>query len=316
MKGLLKANSASSQLITLLGITAASFFLLGLIGTLIVAQVTGVSVTSMAEIGKSGTMTPAMITALRGMQVVQFISLFVVPCVLCSILFSNKPATYLGFKAPHTGWYIFMGILIMIVATPFTNWLGELNKNIQFSDSMEKWINEKETDAQQSIKAVLADRSVTNLVLNLILIAGLAAVGEELLFRGMLQRILIRIFKSPWAGIIISAVLFSALHMQFKGFLPRVGLGVLLGAVYWYSGSLWVAIIAHFVYDAALILLVHFNPAMMEDDHVDISASTLAMSASISFLLVAAILRWMILRSKTRYEEVYAEDLSAKDHPF
>ena len=158
--------------------------------------------------------------------------------------------------------------------------------------------------------------SVNDLIINVICIAGLAAVGEELLFRGMVQRLLIKMFKTPWPGIIITAVLFSAMHMQFYGFLPRFLLGILLGAAYWYSGSLWVAIVAHFVYDALLIVLTYFYPAMLNDES-SVKLGNLALIGSISFVLVALLIEWMRKKTTTTYNEVYADDeVPVKDHPF
>lgn len=316
MKGLLKAKPASSQLITLLGITVASYFFLGLTGTWIITKVTGLNIEDLANIGQTGPINEKMVTAIRGMQAVQFVSLFLVPSLICSYLFSSKPANYLGLKAPGNGGYIPMGVLIMLVAIPFTAWLGLINNNIEFPSSWETWINDKEAEVQKTVEAILAQRTIGNLILNMIFIAGLAAVGEELLFRGMLQRIFTRMFRNHWAGIIVAAILFSAMHMQFNGFLPRFVLGVLLGAVYWYSGSLWVAITSHFVYNGVLLLLVYFAPKVASEQNMGMANSSIALGAAISFLLTAAVLRWVIGHSKTRYEEVYAEELSAKDHPF
>jgi uncharacterized protein len=162
----------------------------------------------------------------------------------------------------------------------------------------------------------LSKHTIKDLVLNIICIAGLAAVGEELLFRGMVQRLFIKIFRTPWPGIIITAFLFSAMHMQFYGFLPRFALGILLGAVYWYSGSLWTAIVAHFVYDALVIVLVYFNPEMLKEGNAP-AATNIALIGSISFVMVVLLIEWMRKKTTTTYAEVYADDdIPVKDHPF
>jgi membrane protease YdiL (CAAX protease family) len=122
-----------------------------------------------------------------------------------------------------------------------------------------------EEEAARQIKFMLQKRNPVELLKNLLFISVFAGIGEELFFRGILQRLLIRVTKNPWMGIILTAAIFSGIHFQFYGFLPRLLLGVLLGAIYWYSGSLWVAILAHFLYDAAIILLVYFNPQMLEN---------------------------------------------------
>ena len=102
-----------------------------------------------------------------------------------------------------------------------------MNRNIPLPENIEQWITKSEADAQRTINLLVSRHTIKDLILNIICIAGLAAVGEELLFRGMAQRLLTKMFKNHWAGIIVTAILFSAIHMQFYGFFPRFALGVL-----------------------------------------------------------------------------------------
>ena len=259
---------------------------------------------------------PEIITFLRGMQVVQFISLFLIPSFLCARFFSTDTKKYLGLKKPSNSFYFLVSVAAMILAIPLVSWLGELNKNVQFPSDIQQWIKSSEEEAAKTVQVLLSKHTVNDLIINVICIAGLAAAGEELLFRGMVQRLLIKMFKTPWPGIIITAFLFSAMHMQFYGFLPRFALGILLGAIYWYSGSLWTAILAHFVYDAFLIVLVYFNPEMLKDES-SVKLGSLALIGSISFVLVVLLIEWMRKKTTTRYSEVYADDdIPVKDHPF
>jgi membrane protease YdiL (CAAX protease family) len=105
--------------------------------------------------------------------------------------------------------------------------------------------------------------------------------------------------------------------MQFYGFLPRFILGILLGVIYWYSGSLWTAILAHFVYDGVLIIAAHQNPEMLNDEAMAAKATNLALIGLISATMVTAIVLWMKNKSTTTYNEVYADDaIPYKNHPF
>lgn len=316
MQGFLKTKPAINQFLILISVVLVSFFVLGLIGTLLLSALTGIGITEMSDMSKVDFSKPGAINFLRGMQLVQFISLFIVPTLICTWLFSENRKKYLWLKKPvHPGFFI-AGVGLMLIAIPFTNWLGQLNQNIPFPAGMEKWMKAQEDEAAKTIQALLSRQTVKDLLLNIFFIAGLAAVGEELLFRGMAQRLLIKIFKSPWAGIIISAAIFSAMHMQFYGFLPRFALGILLGAIYWYSGSLWVAILAHFIYDAVLIVLAWFYPEMLNDDS-KLPVTGLAVAGIISLVLVVLLLIWMKKRTATTYESVYAEDaVPVKDNPF
>lgn len=316
MQGFLKTKPAFNQFLILISVVLVSFFVLGLIGTLVLSSVTGIGITEMSDMSKVDFTKPGAINFLRGMQFVQFISLFVVPTLICTWLFSGNRKKYLWLKQPvHPGFFI-SGVGLMLIAIPFTNWLGQLNQNIPFPSGMEKWMKMQEDEAAETIRALLSRQTLSDLFLNIFFIAGLAAVGEELLFRGMAQRLLIKIFKSPWAGIIISAAIFSAMHMQFYGFLPRFALGILLGAIYWYSGSLWVAILAHFIYDTVLIVLAWFYPEMLNDEN-KLPITGLAMAGTISLALVTLLLIWMKKRTSTTYEAVYADDaVPVKDNPF
>lgn len=315
MKGLLKSKPAGNQFLLLISIALVSFFILGRVGVKILGLITGVSDNAMLDTTKINLSEPVYIAYMRGMQVIQFIALFLIPSIICAELFSTNPKKYLGLKKPSINLYLIAGIAAMIVAIPLVNWLGALNKNIIFPSGIEQWLRSSEDEAARTTQALLSKHTINDLLLNVILIAGLAAVGEELLFRGMVQRLLIKMFKSPWPGIIVTAILFSAMHMQFYGFFPRLLLGILLGAIYWYSGSLWTAILAHFVYDGLLIVLVYFNPEMLNDDTV-VKTSSLALAGSISFVLVVLLIEWMRKKTRATYDEVYADDEPAKNKPF
>ena len=88
------------------------------------------------------------------------------------------------------------------------------------------------------------------------LIAILPALGEELFFRGIVQRIFISWTKNPLLGIIIGAFLFSFMHLQFYGFIPRFYLGIIFGLIYFWSGSIWLPILAHFLNNAAAVIIL------------------------------------------------------------
>lgn len=316
MTGLLKARRPGTQFLVLISIAVFSLFIVGLIGTFILSAITGMDMNTIADTSKWDPENPGTLTLIRGMQVVQFVALFALPAYFCSKLFSTDSPHYLGLKEPSNNNYFLVGSVLMVVAIPFAEYLGLLNRSIPFPASWTAWMKDAATDAERTIKILLSKHTVKDLVLNIIFIAGLAAVGEELLFRGMAQRLLIKMFKNPWVGIIVAAAIFSAIHMQFDGFLPRFALGVLLGAIYWYSGSLWVAMLAHFVYDALLLVLAYSNPGM-EANEGAMKMSNIVLLAIISFTLVVTAILWMKKKSTTRYEEVYAgDDTPVKNHPF
>jgi membrane protease YdiL (CAAX protease family) len=320
MKGLLKTKSGLSQLLLLISICIVSFMVIGFIGSLIAYSMfgKGIGLKEITDLSNFDYNKPGVVDLLRALQVVQFISLFVIPCFICAKLFSTDSKKYLGLKPPSEKGYWLAAFALLILAIPFTNLLGELNKHVSLPKNIEQWMQKSEEEAAKAISALLSRHTIKDLLLNLFFIAGLAAIGEELLFRGMLQRLIGKIFKSPWAGIIISAIIFSAIHMEFYGFLPRFALGILLGAIYWYSGSLYAAMFAHFIYDSFVIVIAWFLPQTMDEKGTaGINITTIAATGAVGLFFVILIMVWMKRRSTQSYASVYADDsVPVKDHPF
>jgi len=296
MKGLLAHRSPLNQLLTLVGIALFSFFTIGLIGTIALQSITGLSVDALADLKPESMNKPGVLTFLRGMQLVQFIGLFLVPSLICARLFSPEPNQFLGFRQPNLRAFWFWSILIMLISLPFIQFIGELNQRIVFPGGLKEWFQSKEKSAENTVKALLSVDTPQDLLLNIFFIAVLAGVGEELLFRGMVQRLLVRRFGT-WVGILVAAALFSGMHLQFYGFFPRFLLGIVLGILYAFSGSLWVAMLAHFFYDAMLITAAYLNPDLIENDSV-VPFVKLILPAMISLLLSIWVIRQMIQRAQ------------------
>jgi len=279
------------------------------IGMLVISNMTGVSIFALSDISKWDPKNPAMLTAIRGMILLQFLGVFLIPSLLFAYFSDPKPGTYLGLKPPVNVGYWIAGIAIMFLAIPLVEYIGVLNKQISFGPGAQAQVKKMEEDAARTIQFMLGDNSLSNLLINLVFIAAFAGIGEELFFRGILQRLFIKSTRSPWAGIIITAFFFSFFHFQFFGFFPRFVLGILLGAIYWYSGSLWPAIIAHFAYDAVILVLAYLNPKMVTDANTPmIDTSYLWIGALVSAVLVAGLLWWMKKNSTNSFQKVYASD--------
>jgi uncharacterized protein len=225
---------------------------------------------------------PKTISVLKLLQGSSTLITFLLPAFLYAyFVYGSQPWDHLGFrKASKSGFYL-LAVLLLLLSMPFDGWLGQVNRAIPLPD----WMIHREKEADQEIIAFLKTGSTAGTLVNLFLIAILPAICEEACFRGALQPILIRICKSPWAGIVLTAIFFSAFHMQFQGFLTRMFLGILLGAVYWYSGSLWVSILAHFFLNGIQVVAVSYYPKFItEDPTVPLSG------AMVSMVLVAVIL--------------------------
>ena len=163
--------------------------------------------------------------------------------------------------------------LLMFISIPALSWIIEINANMvlpNFMSGLEEWMRASEKQAEMLTKAFLTFDGVGSLFYILILVAVVPAVGEELLFRGVLQKIFIQWTKNPHLGIWITAFLFSALHMQFFGFFPRMLLGAVFGYVFLWSKSLWLPILGHFINNGSVVILSYFAPDLMENTDISL----------------------------------------------
>lgn len=200
---------------------------------------------------------PETIRMLKFFQVIQSIGLFIIPPLVLAWLFHGKIAAYLSLNRPVTMVAAMLVVVLVFVVNPAINFTGSLNADMNFPEwlsGVENWMRQSEDTAARLTDAFLKTETTTGLLFNLFMIAVLPALGEELLFRGVVQQVLTRWTRNAHAGIWLAAALFSALHMQFFGFLPRLLLGVLFGYLLLWSGSLWLPILAHFVNNGAAVL--------------------------------------------------------------
>lgn len=152
---------------------------------------------------------------------------------------------------------VFAVIIFMAVNSVFIEWNAQFDFP-DFAEKFERWAREQEDNATQLTQFLTNLGSPGELLLALAVIAVLPAIGEEIVFRGLIQNELYRGTRNIHVSIWFAAVLFSAIHMQFYGFVPRLLLGALFGYLYFWSGNLVLAIIAHFVNNAVSILALYF----------------------------------------------------------
>lgn len=258
------------------------------------------------DIFKMNLEKPGVVTALKWVQAILSIAIFILPSIVFAYLSDRRPFYYLGHKAPQPSSFWWMGVALMLLAYPAASWLNMVNQQIHLPEafeSMEASMRLAEDNAIKLMKAFLDMKSLTDLIAMLFLIAVLPAICEEFFFRGVLQRLFIQISRRPWIGIIITAVLFSAFHGQFFGFFPRLLLGILLGAIYWYSGSIWPAVLGHFVNNAVQVILVYRNKNFIEQEPV-IEPVYVVLSV---FAIIG--ITWFMQRiSHTHFGELYDTD--------
>lgn len=201
------------------------------------------------------------IKSLKLAQFFQSLGMFVIPPFILAYLWSKEPLGYLRINRNPSGEYVLFAVIVMLVAIPAINLLGELNHAIPFPDSLsslENYLIDMEKRAEDLTIRMLDVNSVGGLLVNIGLIAIIPAVGEELFFRGIIQQVLQTNLKSH-AAVWITAIVFSTIHFQFFGFIPRMLMGAFLGYLLVWTKNMWVPIIAHFANNATAVLFYYFK---------------------------------------------------------
>ena len=215
------------------------------------------------------------INTLKWIQLLQTITLFLLPSLILAYLCAKAPWNWLQLDNKVNWKGLLWAIGIMLVALPAINLMSHWNQQMvlpTWLSGVEEWMKAKEAEAEWLTKQFMSVTTISGLLVNLLLMAVLPAVSEEITFRGVLQRLLnfqLSTFNSHLA-IWLTAIIFSAIHMQFYGFVPRMLMGALFGYMFVWTGSLWVPMLMHFVNNGMAVLLYFLaNKAGWEMDKVD-----------------------------------------------
>lgn len=242
------------------------------------------------------------INTLRITLILSQVLTFIIPPLAYPILVKEKPLQYLGFNST-SAWYLLIGFVMMYAILPLNNVFAEWNANISLPESMkniEKIIKILQEQATATTEKLLNIDNIGGLLINLFMIAGLAAFGEELLFRSIIQKSLVKICKNAHLGIFIAAFIFSFVHFEFYGFVPRLVLGLLLGYMFYFSGSVWVPMLMHFTNNATAVVIYYLNNIGVTNIDVETFGQTEFIPLVISIIGVAVLFYFTIrLRNKT-----------------
>jgi membrane protease YdiL (CAAX protease family) len=304
----LKKQSPWIQLVVFGIITMVLAFICTIVGGLVLASYNHMSVADLSALKPEDFARPEYASLAKGFLIVQFFGIFLFPSLLFAWLADSRPLAFCGIRKPQIPNAIWMAAIIMICAYFMVEWLAVINQQIVqhlFGKTAQKWIQDAESERNNTLQNILNMKNLRDLLVSIILVGLLAAIGEEIFFRGILQRIFIQTFKSPWIGILITAAIFSAVHGQFLGFLPRMILGAVLGALYWYSGSLITAMVGHFVFNVVQVFLVYFK--LVDTSQSNQGGAFLFLVGIPSLIIVIFLLNYMRKRSGTTYEEIYYE---------
>jgi uncharacterized protein len=201
---------------------------------------------------------------IRGVLFINHVFGFILPAIFTTILVYKKlVVNYLKLnKLPDlttTG----LAFLLLVVSVPLVQYSYLINKMIP----LPQWMHGLEQDTSKMLEAIITKEYWYEAVINVLLIGVIPAIGEEMMFRGVLQQQLGRIFKNEHVMVWLSAAIFSAIHMQFEGFLARMILGALLGYLFVWTRNLWVPMIVHLLNNGLQIIVMYaanIKPEEME----------------------------------------------------
>ena len=261
-----------TKLLFLLFIIVASFSIFLILGLITAVPFFGIQLSSFQDALNIN--NPDNIGLIKYMQFIQHMGIFVVPPLVAAYVFSKYPISYLSADTKSKFAVYLLATVIIIFAIPFINYTGALNAKMSLPAGFagfEEKIKAMEESAGKMTEAFLNVKSIGGLFVNLIIVALLPAIGEEFLFRGVLLRLFKEWTKNKHVAILISAFLFSAVHFQFYGFLPRFLLGALFGYLFVWSRNIWVPVTVHFINNGLAVILYYF----MHDTELYEKADTL-----------------------------------------
>lgn len=253
-----KENSPFVQMVLLFVYAIAGMFLFGGLALAIIYALYGSDVFNQVLTSSIND------KSVDGFKILQSLStpigMMLVPALFLAFREKIKISKFYPLQKPK--WQLIaIAFLIALVSNPFLEWSSLINQKMVLPDflkGLESWMKEKEDAMALVMLKLITVKSVWGFIVNLIVIAVLPAIGEEFMFRGGVQRSLNRLYKSHHVAIWFSAIIFSAIHMQFYGFLPRLLLGAGFGYLCYYGGSLWYAIIAHFLNNGIIVCITYY----------------------------------------------------------
>jgi membrane protease YdiL (CAAX protease family) len=298
--------SSARQLVYLIAFTIIGLSLASFISLVFLVLVMGYSLADLKAFTNDPSL-PEALNVLRISQIFSSIGFFIAP----AIVFLNwvQPKISLGLRpvSKSTFSWVLLSILVMVFQLPLINALAAWNKSIEFPDFLkfiETWMQNQELQAEKLTEVFLSMANLSDVCISLFIMAIIPAFGEELLFRGALQSLLVRMTRNPHLAIWIAGFVFSFIHFQFYGFIPRFLLGAFLGYLYYWGGSLWYPIAAHFANNAMAVLFTYWHEHELlpfTPDDIGLSTqATVEVSVSVVILFIGMLLFYKKFRSEFR----------------
>jgi len=249
-----KKNSPWLSLMILLGLTFACSFGLQLILVLGILFSTG-NINDVLSLGDS--LSAGNTQLLYLLLGVSSIATFLLPPVFLQLI-EKKQYNYFLSRGKNLSIYLLLIFILLIVCNPLMELISQWNMSMklpQSLESIESWMRAQEDQMAHLTEQLVMVDSVKMLLLNVLVMAIIPAIVEEFYFRGALQNIFGRLFKNQHAAVWVTAIVFSAIHVQFYGFFPRMFLGLIFGYAFIWTNNIWVPVFAHFLNNVSVTII-------------------------------------------------------------
>jgi uncharacterized protein len=294
-----------SKIMILVGLTLVFMTIGSVIGIFFFMQITGMPLAQVTDFQKHLNDYPNMYDAVMALQTFSTPIPFIAASFFFWIVIEKQPINALSFQEVKLPVF-FLVALLVIIFMGFDALIIEWNQGVVFPESLkgiEKWMKESEESAGELTKFLTDFKTPSQLIVAMVVVAVLAGISEELIFRGVLQNITLRAFGNPHVAIWFAAFVFSFIHLQFYGFFPRMFLGALFGYLYYWTKNIWIPMFAHFVNNGFTLLMAYLYSTKAVNVNIEDTKSVPLSMALGSLLLTALILRWFYQKFNDRVIE-------------
>ncbi|MCX6210208.1 MAG: CPBP family intramembrane metalloprotease [Bacteroidetes bacterium] len=208
---------------------------------------------------------PENFTKVVLMQALGTFIMMAIPAYFFVKIVNGKVESYIGFKTKINIVQVLLVIVIALVGLGLSGGLGEFTKVLPMSKSFRAMAERMEKTYETGVMMFVNMKTFGDYLFSMLMIAILPAVFEELLFRGALQNLFVKWFKQHHIAILFTAICFSLVHFSIMGFLSRMMLGMVLGYVYYYSKSIWLNMLMHFINNGIAVTAMYFAIKSGED---------------------------------------------------
>jgi len=282
---------------------------------------------SMPKNPEKDMLNPAFANAAKIMQLVLSFAMFFLPAFFYALIKNRNPFRYLGFRSLVSSKQLLLIAGLVLAGIFLSGSLSEINQLIPIPKNLERTFHKWEDNYSDEIMAMATMKTFWDFLFSLVVIALAPAIFEEVLFRGGFQQLFIKWFGNPWVGIIVTSVIFSAVHVSYYGFLSRAALGIILGLLFFYSRNIWLNILLHFLNNAFGLTQLYFIskdgkiPKEAMDDNIPfVSGSVSLFAVLLLFAVTLTVIITFIQLFKKECTRIGADQLdntfSPSDNPF